>query len=81
MKAVIAYLMQPRTSSGFMHIDLSSGRQCYSPSDKNTGVAVTSIQTFYFAASIIFLDTEENIMKTGTNDKVKNKVHEVNGET
>jgi hypothetical protein len=24
------------------------------------------------AASIIFLDTEENIVKTGTNDKVKN---------
>jgi hypothetical protein len=40
-------------------------------------IAVTSIQIFFFAASIMSLGTEKNIMKARTNDKVKSKSHEV----
>jgi hypothetical protein len=47
---------------------------------RNTA-AVTIIQIFFFAASIMFLGTEEKIMKASIGAKVKSRLHEVKGET
>jgi hypothetical protein len=54
----------------------SIGDNLISP-QKYWTIAVTSIQTFFFAASIMSLGTEKNTMKACTNDKVKSKFHEV----